>query len=332
MTGLPSCLPPPSARVHVLLLGTAAGGGFPQWNCLCPICRAARDDPASAHPRTQSSIALSADGARWFLCNASPDVREQVASLPLPLPLPLPTAAPLAGGARAMAPVRRVPIEGIVLTDAELDHSLGLALLREARDLRLWATGAVIRTLERDSRLLPVTRAFASVRVTELRADGAVELGDASGAPTGLEVEPFLVAGDPPRFASVDEPGHSVGLFLRDRATGGRCAYVPACAALDAPLLSRLAGADLVLFDGTCWTDDELPALGIGTRGATDMGHLPISGPGGSLELLSRLSTTRVVYTHINNTNPILLEHSDARRAVERAGLTVGMDGMRFLL
>ncbi|HEX6533634.1 MAG TPA: pyrroloquinoline quinone biosynthesis protein PqqB [Gemmatimonadaceae bacterium] len=320
--------------MHVLLLGTAAGGGFPQWNCLCPVCRAARDDPAAAHPRTQSSIALSADGTRWFLCNASPDVREQLARLPLPLPLPLsdPRLPPGPEGTRERSPVRRVPIEGIVLTDAELDHSLGLALLREARDLRLWATEAVIRTLERDSRLLPVTRAFASVRVTELRVDSALELRDASDAPTGLEVEPFLVAGDPPRFATADEPGHSVGLLVRDRATGGRCAYVPACGALDPPLLARLADADLVLFDGTCWTDDELQALGIGTRGATEMGHLPISGPNGSLEPLSRLSAARVVYTHINNTNPILLEHSEARRAVERAGLTVGMDGMRFRL
>ncbi|HEU4641299.1 MAG TPA: pyrroloquinoline quinone biosynthesis protein PqqB [Gemmatimonadaceae bacterium] len=302
----------------MLLLGTAAGGGFPQWNCWCPTCRAARAAPEHARPRTQSSIALSADGERWFLCNASPDVREQLARL--------------RDGSAPPAGMRHVPIDGILLTDAELDHSLGIALLREGRRLHLWVTSAVARTLEEDSRILPVTRAFADVVVTELTVDCELLLRDADGAPAGLAVQPFAVPGDPPRFASIDAPGHTVGLIVRDVATGARCAYVPGCGALDDVLLARLAAADLLLFDGTFWSDDELIALGIGTRGARDMGHLPISGPHGSREALSRLPCRRKVYTHINNTNRILLEDSPERRAVEAAGLEVGMDGMRFVM
>lgn len=304
--------------MHVLLLGTAAGGGFPQWNCWCPTCRAARSNPEHARPRTQSSIAVSADGERWFLCNASPDVRDQLAGIPRVRPLP--------------TGMRHVPIEGILLTDAELDHSLGVALLREGRHLHLWVTSAVARTLEEDSRILTVTRAFATVRVTELPLDREVELCDSAGAPAGLDVRAFAVAGDPPRFASRETPGHTVGLLVRDRATGGSCAYVPSCGALDDALLARLGTADLLLFDGTFWTDDELVTLGIGARGASDMGHLPISGRAGSLEPLSRLPCRRKVYTHINNTNRILLEHSEERRAVEQSGVEVGMDGMRFVV
>jgi len=309
--------------MQVMLLGTAAGGGFPQWNCWCPACALARSDPARARPRTQSSVAVSADGRRWFLVNASPDVREQLARLPLP--------SPPAGGSRL---TRHVPIEGVVLTDAELDHSLGIALLREARRLRVYATAAVSDTLERDSRLLPVTRAFADVAVTELVLTVPVALHLTDGAESGLTVEAFAVPGDPPRFASGNLAGHTVGLLFRDGA-GATCAYVPACGALDDSLLARLARASLVLFDGTFWSADELVALGIGDRRAQDMGHVPIGGlgddgtRGGSLERLATLPGW-VVYTHINNTNPVLIEDSPQRSAVEGAGLTVGEDGMRF--
>jgi pyrroloquinoline quinone biosynthesis protein B len=301
--------------MQIILLGTAAGGGFPQWNCWCPSCRLARREPRRARARTQSSAAVSVDGRRWFLLNASPDVREQLSRLPVEAP-----DGP-----------RHVPIAGVVTTDAELDHTLGIVLLREGRRLHLYMTCAVRQVLERDSSILPVTRAFADVAVIELPAQGGpVPLPYPDGAPSGLTVETFPVPAGPPRFATEELPGHTVGLVLRDGATGGSCAFVPGCGGLDEALLARLGGVSLLLFDGTFWTDDELIRLGIGDRTARQMDHLPVSGAGGSLEQLSRLRTPHRVYTHINNTNPMLIEDSPERALVERHGLVVGMDGMKF--
>lgn len=302
--------------MHVILLGTAAGGGFPQWNCWCPTCRVARDDPARAHARTQSSIAFSADGARWFLGNASPDVREQLAQLP---------RVPVAG-------VRHVPVEGIVLTDAELDHTLGVTLLREGRLLQVIATSAVIRTIAEDSRVLPVTQAFAEVHTVDITLGEATSLDYRDGTPSGLTIEMKAVRGDPPRFARKEDVGHTVAAFITDSASGKTCAFVPGCGGLGPKLLARLNEAELLLFDGTFWTDDELIRLGISDRPASAMGHVAISGPEGSLAVLSQLDCRRKVYTHINNTNPMLIERSPERAEVEGAGILVGMDGMRFEL
>ncbi|MGH7702544.1 MAG: pyrroloquinoline quinone biosynthesis protein PqqB, partial [Gemmatimonadales bacterium] len=284
------------------------------WNCWCPTCRAARADARRAHPRTQSSAAVSVDGQRWFLLNASPDVREQLGRLPSGDP----------------PGVRFVPVEGVVVTDGELDHTLGIALLREARHLQLYATDAVHTVLERDSKILPVTRAFAEVDVRPLPLGATSELRYRDGTETELTVQAFAVAGDAPRFASQELDGHTIGLLLRDRLTGGVCAFVPGCGDLDGGLLELLGKADLVLFDGTFWTNDELLDLGIGDRRAREMGHLPISGPGGSLERLQTLARPRRVYTHINNSNPVLLEDSPERASVTAAGLLVGDDGMAF--
>ena len=301
--------------MQIVLLGTAAGGGFPQWNCWCPTCRVARRSQARARHRTQSSAAVSADGERWFLLNASPDVREQLSRLPV----------------RTPAGVRHVPVAGVVLTDGELDHTLGIALLREGRRLELYTTCAVRQILETDSRLLPVTRAFAEVNVVELPAlGGPVSLAYRGGEPSGLAVETFPVPAGPPRFAGVELPGHTVGLVIRDAATGAGFAFVPGCGGIDDDLMARLSTLDLVLFDGTFWTDNELIRLGIGDRTAREMDHLPISGPDGSLVRLSSVPFPRRVYTHINNTNPVLIEDSPERAEVERAGLAVGMDGMTF--
>jgi pyrroloquinoline quinone biosynthesis protein B len=246
--------------MRVIVLGSAAGGGFPQWNCWCPSCRAAREDPAAAVPRTQSSVAVSADGRRWFLLNASPDVREQLTRLPLPTP----------------RRVRSVPVEGVVLTDAELDHTLGLVLLREAGRLPLYATGGVAETLACDSRLLAVTRAFATVPLTPLALDQPTPLLTRDGEPSGLMVEAFTVPAGPPRFASVERTGHTVGLLVTDVTSGAVAGFVPGCGDLDEALLARLGAADLLLFDGTFWTDTELIDLGIAERTARQMDHLPI--------------------------------------------------------
>lgn len=302
--------------MRIVLLGTAAGGGFPQWNCWCPTCRAARAEPHRAQPRTQSSAAVSADGERWFLLNASPDVRQQLSCLP----------GPLRPG------VRHVPIEGVALTDGELDHTVGILLLREGRLLQLFATDPVRAILEQDSRILPVTRAFADTRVVPLRVGSGTSLQYRDGSSSGLSVEPFLVPAGPPRFASEAEPGHTSGFLIRDDATGGSCAFVPGCGELTGPLLERLNDVDLLLFDGTFWRDDELIELGIGDRSARAMDHLPVSGADGSLMQLEGLSVPLKVYTHINNTNPMLLDDSPERAAVERAGVAVGTDGMSFMV
>jgi pyrroloquinoline quinone biosynthesis protein B len=302
--------------MQIILLGTAAGGALPQWNCWCPTCRTARTDPARVHPRTQSSLAVSPDGHRWFLINASPDVRHQVARL--------------AGQGPGGDGVRHVPVEAVVLTDAELDHSLGIVLLREARSLAVYATAATARILDHDSRVLPTTRAFATVTVSPLLIDEPVPLRDRTGAASGLTAEAFIVASDPPRFATEDSSGHTIGLVIRDTATGGSLAYVPGCGEIDDALIHRLREADAVLFDGTFWQDDELSALGISAISAREMGHVPISGPGGSLGTIAALPARVRVYTHINNSNPILAEDSAARAAVTAAGVLVGDDGMTF--
>ncbi len=302
--------------MHVILLGTAAGGGFPQWNCWCPTCRLAREHPSRARPRTQSSIAFSADGVRWFLGNASPDVREQIATLP---------HADAEG-------VRHVPIEGIVLTDAELDHTLGVTLLREGRLLQVIATAAVMHTIAEDSRVLPVTEAFATVITAEVDLGDPMPLAYRDGSASGLTIEMKAVRGDPPRFARREEVGHTVAAFIRDTTTGKECAFVPGCGGLGPKLLARLEQAELLLFDGTFWTNDELARLGISDRPALSMGHVPVSGAEGSLAALGQLSCRTTVYTHINNTNPMLIEGSRERAAVEGAGIAVGMDGMRFEL
>ncbi len=259
---------------------------------------------------------MSADGARWFLLNASPDVRDQLGRLAFPAP----------------AGARHVPVEGIVLTDAELDHTLGIVLLREARRLQLAATDAVRRIIADDSRILAVTEAFAEVIVTELVPDRPTDLCYRDGTASGLTVTCFPVPAGPPRFAREERPGHTVGLVVGDDRTGGSCAFVPGCGGLDAGLLARLGAADLVLFDGTFWTDDELIGLGIGGRTARQMDHLPVSGADGSLAQLARLPSRHRVYTHINNTNPMLLEDGPERALVEQAGLRIGADGMRFTL
>lgn len=215
-------------------------------------------------------------------------------------------------------------------TDAELDHTLGIVLLREARHLQLYATHAVRRILERDSRLLPVTQAFAQVEVTEMSLETQIPLRYRNGEASGISILPFEVPAGPPRFAGELGPGHTVGLILRDEASSGSCAYVPGCGELDHQLLDRLGETDLLLFDGTFWTDDELISLGIGDRPAREMDHQPVSGRDGSLAQLAGLSRPTKVYTHINNTNPMLLEGSPERKQVEAAGIAVGYDGLSF--
>ena len=299
--------------MHIRLLGTAAGGGFPQWNCHCAGCTIARSHPEAAVPRTQSSVAVSADREHWFLLNASPDIRAQVATLPGPAPLG----------------VRHVPFEAVVLSDAEIDHTMGLALVRESRELRIYSTAAIRDVLEGDSHILPIVRAFANVSVQPLSIGSRAELRLRSGQASGLSVECIPLSSHSPRFSHVSAPGVSCALIVRDDA-GGSLVYAPSCAAIDATLREALATAGVVLFDGTFWTDRELIELGISDRTASAMGHMPVSGPEGSLMTLAGLTWCERIYVHINNTNPMLVEDSRERREVQASGVEVGYDGMEL--
>jgi pyrroloquinoline quinone biosynthesis protein B len=298
--------------VRVRVLGSAAGGGFPQWNCHCGTCQAARAG-VRARPRTQSSLAIRADDGPWFLVNASPDLRPQLETL----------------DPGRVDGVRAPPIAGVLLTDAEIDHTAGLLLLREsARPVRVFGDAGVERALTEAYPVLPMLERYCGAEWQTLKPARPQPLDDSS-----LSVEPFAAGGDAPRYlGGSDVELQASGFVFRDRATGGVVTYVPGLARLDHDVVARLAASDLVLVDGTFWRDDELTRLGISDRSARDMGHVPLSGPGGTLELLAGLKRPRQALVHINNTNPILLEDSAEREEVVRAGVEVAYDGLEVEL
>ena len=297
----------------VRVLGSAAGGGYPQWNCACPTCRAVRDGSRPARSRTQSSVAVSPDYRRWFLLNASPDIHAQIESFPALHP-----RSARDGG-------RVVPLQGVLLTDAELDHTLGLLLLREGRGLEVHATAAARDTLCDGTSLLRTLEAYCPVKWEPVVPGCDVSLGD------GLSYRAFDVPTTKrARFGSDEAEGRVVGYRLTDERTGGALVYLPAVQELTAPVYGQLADCSCLLVDGTCWHDDELIGLGVGGKTAREMGHLPISGPGGSLEQLSPLPIDRKIYIHINNTNPVLLEDAPERRTLEQHGIEVAVDGLEL--
>jgi pyrroloquinoline quinone biosynthesis protein B len=297
----------------IRVLGSAAGGGFPQWNCRCPCCRAVRDGSRPCRPRTQSSVAVSADRRTWYLLNASPDVQTQIESFP--------ALHPRAG--------RATPLGAVLLTDAELDHTLGLLLLREGRGVDVHATEAARAVLTDGTALLRTLEAYCPVRWHPVVPDADVPLGD------GLSYRAFDVpttkrarfgSGTP---GSGTEKGRVVGYRLTDERSGRSAVYLPGVQDL-APVLDRLEGCACLLVDGTCWSDDEMARLGLASKTSREMGHVPLDGPGGSLERLAPLLIERKIYIHINNTNPILLDDSPERRAVELHGMEVAVDGMEL--
>jgi pyrroloquinoline quinone biosynthesis protein B len=294
--------------MRVRVLGSAAGGGFPQWNCHCGTCEAARTG-VRARPRTQSSLAVRGDDGPWFLVNASPDLRQQLETL----------------DSRPVDGARASPIAGVLLTDAEIDHTAGLLLLREsAAPVRVFGDAGVERALTDGYPVLPMLERYCGAEWQTL-APGRVQPLDGST----LTVEPFAVGGDAPRYLDgSDVELQASGFTFRDTATGGVMTYVPGLASLDQGVITRLAASDLVLVDGTFWRDDELARLGISDRSAHDMGHVPLSGPGGSLAVLAALERPRKALVHINNTNPILLEDSAERDEVVQAGVEVAYDGL----
>lgn len=295
--------------MYVRVLGAAAGGGFPQWNCGCPVCRAARDGSRPCHPRTQSSVAVSADYRRWFILNASPDIRSQIEAFP-----PLHPHG-----------VRESPIGAILLTDAELDHTLGLLLLRESDNLEIHATEAVHETLLEGTSLLRTLGAYTNVEWRTVAPGKEVSLAD------GLSYRAFHAPTNKQARFGTGEVGESVvGYRFTDERTGRTLVYLPGAQDLTESVLAECAGCECLLIDGTCWQDDEMIRLGIAGKTARDMGHMPISGEDGSLKKLAPLSIERKIYIHINNTNPILIEDSPERRIVEESGFEVAADGMEM--
>jgi len=301
--------------VQILLLGTGAGGGVPQWNCGCTNCRAAR---TRGRGRTQSSAAVSADGRRWVLLNASPDLRVQLALHEPFWP----------------HDVRDTVIHGVVLTDGEIDHTLGLLLLREGTSrMPVYAPSGVAALLAGPWPLTTVLEPFSGIDVRPLTPRRSAALADADGGSLDLTCTTVPLGRRPPRYASGATSGDlEVGLRIHDPATGGSFAYVPVAAAVDDDVCALAAGADLLCFDGTFWSDAELHDLGIAAPSARAMGHAPLGGPDGSLARLAHVGAKRTVLVHINNTNPILATDSPERAQVTATGVEIGEDGTDFTL
>ena len=302
----------------VRLLGTAAGGGLPQWNCGCPNCRASRAPNSEVASRTQASAALSGDGLQWFLLNASPDVRAQMHAFPALHPRSL----------------RDTPLGGVVLANGDIDACLGLFILREDSSLHVYATESVERGL-RDHNALTRTleRRANHTAWTRLELDVEQPLMGAAG-PSGLTLRALPVPGTVPlHLKQVVTPsaGDNVALVFRD-ARGRSLVYAPTVAAHSAELERAARNADVLVFDGTFFRDDELSALGLGTRSARDMAHWPLGGPEGSLAFLATLSRPRKILTHVNNTNPILRPGAPERAALAGAGVELGEDGLELTL
>jgi len=296
-------------RVHIL--GSAAGGGFPQWNCNCRNCAGLRTGSIRAKARTQCSVAVSADGSRWSLLNASPDLRSQIFSFPDLLPK---------GGVRGSA------IDAVLLTDAELDHITGLLSLRETQPIRLFCTSQVFDWVLASNTVFGALNSPDRFRVTTVEDRKPETIG------CGLGFEAMFVSGKVPTYVKstpANYDGATVGYKLIDSSTGSSLLYVPAIKEIDEGFLATAAACDCLLFDGSFWSDNEMEIRGAGTRTASSMGHLPISGAAGSLAQLGDLRM-RKIYTHINNTNPILDETSAERREIEKAGWEVAEDGMDF--
>jgi pyrroloquinoline quinone biosynthesis protein B len=299
--------------LQVRVLGSAAGGGVPQWNCGCPNCREARAG-GSVRARTQESVAISADGESWFLLNVSPEVRAQIESFPSLWP---------------RAP-RHSPIAGLLLTNGDLDHCLGLLSLRESHPLVAYATESVRAGIATGNVFYRTLERFAGqVTWRTLAAGHEQPLGDTPLAVTAIPAPgkaPLHLEGLRPA-----SPEDNVGVVVRDTRSGRRLAYFSGVAGPSPALVRAVTDADLVFFDGTFWSSDELIAAGLGTRRAEEMAHWPVGGPDGSLPFLSGLRGQRVLI-HINNTNPILREGSAERRAVEAAGVQVAFDGLELSL
>ncbi|MEN9726195.1 MAG: hypothetical protein RL434_561 [Pseudomonadota bacterium] len=306
--------------MHITVLGAAAGGGFPQWNCNHPNSRRARAGDPKAPMLTQSSLAVSADGERWVLFNASPDLRQQINDNPVLHPRDA---------------LRMSPVKAVVLTNADVDHVTGLLTMRESQAFNLYATPRVHGVLAGNSIFNVLNPQF--VQRLPMALDTPLALADPQGQPLGFEVIPFAVPGKVAlwlenvfkgdNFGSVDED--TVALEVRQEGQT-KFFYIPGCAAMTPALSARLRGAPLVFFDGTLFVDDEMIRDGVGVKTGQRMGHMSVSGPEGTLAAFAGLEVKRKVFIHINTTNPILIADTPERAVVEAAGWEVAQDGMHL--
>ncbi|MBV1700436.1 MAG: pyrroloquinoline quinone biosynthesis protein PqqB [Hyphomicrobiales bacterium] len=297
--------------MQIKVLGSAAGGGFPQWNCGCANCRLAWNGDSRVKPRTQSSLAISADGISWLLLNASPDLRQQI--------LATPALHPSEAG-------RSSPIRGVVLTNGDVDHVAGLLVLRESQAFDLFASPFILAELAKNT--------LFGVLNPDLVKQHKIHV-DADFSPVdGLRIKAIAVPGKVPLYAEAaniaigEESETTIGLEIR--SGNARAYYIPGCARLTDGLRQRIAGADLLLFDGTTFTDDEMVAQHLSSKTAWRMGHIAMSGAQGSLAGWAQVPVAAKVFIHINNTNPVLVEGSSARRSVEAAGWQIAEDGMEI--
>jgi pyrroloquinoline quinone biosynthesis protein B len=311
--------------MRIKLLGASAGGGFPQWNCACTNCRGIREGTLKGQARSQSQVALTNDLKSWFLLNASPDLRYQIQATKELHPHPAP------------GQTRHTPIGAVVLTNADLDHVLGLLLIRESQPLHVYATPSVRKILTEDNTMFRMLDQKAGqVKWTDIITDQPFELVSVDGERSGLVCKAYPTFAKypiyvkPERAASLSSSDSVLALEIEDMRTNKKMAYLPGIAALDNDWLKRLALCDIVFCDGTFWTDDELQKLSGNPRTGREMGHIPMSGPEGSIELLSRLKRPKKVFTHINNTNPVLNEAGVEYQTALSHGIEVGHDGMEF--
>lgn len=300
-------------RLRMIVLGSAAGGGFPQWNCTCEVCALFWQGDSRVCARTQSSLAVTANGDKWVLLNCSPDVRAQI----------MQTCALHPSRTR-----RSSPIEAVFLTNGDIDHIAGLLSLRENQPFAIFGTEPVLAEIARNQVFTVVDKNVVPRRCVAL--DRPVEMAGR------LVIEPFAVPGKVPLYlesggvGTGNESGSTIGLKISKEER--QFYYIPGCADINPALRARLKNAPLVLFDGTLWRDDEMIHQGIGSKTGRRMGHVSMSGPDGAIARLADLGIGRKVFIHINNSNPVLVEDSPERREAEAAGWEIAYDGMEFEL
>lgn len=308
----------------IKVLGSAAGGGFPQWNCNGFHSAKVRAGVAGYRPRLQSSLAVSSDGANWVLLNASPDIRQQINETP--------ELQPVKNGA-----LRNSPIKAAVLTNADVDHITGLLSLREGQPFSIYAADRVLATLQANSVFDVLAK--DKVRRIPFKLNEPTRL-EGAGVDLGLVVEAFAVPGKVALFLEKGDAsgnfgsreGDTIGLKITDAKTGKSFFYIPGVAEIDEPLAGKIRNAELLFLDGTLFEDDEMLTQGLLNKTGKRMGHISVSGPDGSISALSQLNVKRRIYVHINNSNPILDENSEARKVVDASGWEVGFDGMEVRL
>lgn len=306
--------------MKVIVLGSAAGGGFPQWNCNCPNCDGIRKGTIQAKARTQSSIAVSDNGTDWVLINASPDILAQIRATPALQP------------ART---IRDTGIAAVMLMDAQIDHVTGLLMLREGKPIPLYCTASVWEDLSTGLPLSKVLSHYCGVNRQALLADtGQIQPiqvpGIANISFTALALKSKAPPYSPHRNAP--QPGDNVGLLIENTVNGKKLFYAPGLGEIEPHIMDAMREADCVMVDGTLWTGDEMIRLGLSKKTSADMGHLPQSGPGGMIEILDALGSQRKILIHINNSNPILNENSDEAATLKLHEIEVAFDGMEISL